>query len=304
MPMNRRAKAVFPFVILMMGMMLTAPAPRAEEYTYESMYAHYSIVKEGSVVELRHLRKSATWLESAVDLADPPRQVVDYTKVLYAGVFFADAPQQVLMIGLGGGGFNRLFNAAFTTSTLQTVDVDPMALELSKKHMGFTETARNRVTILDGRRYIKKTQEKWDWVILDAFHGGYIPFQLKTREFYQEIKKVLSPRGILISNLHNGTLLYESDVKTLQSCFSQVMLFDVPEKGNVIAIAANYDSPKMLDQLSSYQAGGANAVLRKYLDLAAMQKSILLRPGEKLERGSLLTDDYCPAEYLDTQDVN
>lgn len=290
---------------LLLGLACLCCAPfalQAEEYTYESLYTHYSIVKSGTIVELRHLRKTGAWLESAVDLSDPPSQVVHYTRTLFAGSFFADYPKQVLMIGLGGGGFNRLFNAAFTTATLQTVDVDKMALEVAQKHMGFTTSDRNKVEIMDGRQYVRRTKEKWDWVILDAFNGGYIPFHLKTREFYEQIKKAMAPEGVLISNLHEGTMLYDSDVKTLQSCFAQVMLFEVPEAGNVIAIAVKYDSPKMTDRIEKYQTGLANATLRKYLDLDAIKKSIILRPEQKQAKGDVLTDDYCPVEYLNAQD--
>lgn len=300
-PVSRNA--VWRYLIIFFVFCVAALSPRAEEFTYESLYTHYSIVKQGSVVELRHLRKKMAWLESAVDLADPPRQVVGYSKAVFSGMFFKDYPRQVLMIGLGGGGINRLFNTAFTTATLQTIDIDAMALELSKKHMGFVESDRNRVTILDGRRYVKKSSDKyWDWVILDAFHGGYIPFHLKTKEFYEEIKKILAPGGILISNLHNDTMLYDSDVKTLQACFPQVMLFEVPDTGNVIAVAASYDAPKMIDQLAQFQPAAANAVFKKYLDLDAIKKSVIMRPDEKHAQGNVLTDDYCPAEYLNSME--
>lgn len=293
---------IYRYLIAFFCLCVLAPGLRAEEWTYESVYTHYSIVKEGSVVELRHLRKETSWLESAIDLSDPPRQVVAYSTRIFSGVFFTGVPQKALMIGLGGGGINRLFNTAFTTSTLQTVDVDAMALELSKKHMGFTESDRNRVEIMDGRRYVKKSNEKWNWVILDAFHGGYIPFHLKTKEFYEEIKKILAPGGLLLSNLHSETMLYDSDVKTLQACFPQVMLFEVPDTGNVIAVAATYASPKLTDQLDKYSVSAANPVLKKYLDLDAIKKSVILKPDQKQTQGNVLTDDYCPVEYLNSME--
>lgn len=275
-------------------------AAAAQESTYESVYAHYSILKEGSVVRLRHVRKYATYIESGVDLADPLRQIVPYTRIFFAGIFFNDRPRRALMIGLGGGGFNHLFNAAFTSATLQTVELDPMALELAQKHMAFTPNDHNRVAIADGRQYVRKSKEKWDWVILDAFQGSYIPFHLKTKEFYEEIKRILSPGGILITNLHSNSLLYDADVRTLQACFGQVLLFKVSST-NVIAIAAN-DASNMRQKMKAYSIDAANPILKNYLDLESIRKSLILHPEETLARGEILTDDFCPAEYLDSQE--
>lgn len=273
----------------------------AQEYTYDSPYAHYVIRKDGTIVEMRHLRRQAEWLESAVDLSDLRRPVVPYTTRLYSGLFFKQ-PTRVMMIGLGGGGFNHLFGEAFPESTLHTVEIDPLALELSKKHMGFKESDTNVVTIRDGRQFVKKTKEQWDWVILDAFHAGYVPFHLKTKEFYAQIREKLSPDGLLISNLHSGTMLYEADLKTLQASFPQVMLFRVPDRGNVIAVAANYASPSLADQLKQFDIASAPAIVRKYIDLEGLRKTHSADLAREISADAqVLTDDYCPAEYLNSQ---
>lgn len=269
------------------------------EYVYDSAYNHYIIRRKGAVVEMLHVRETRGWRESAVDLDNPLRQVIPYTSTLFAGIFFKNNPSKVLMIGLGGGGFNRLFNAAFPGAILQSVELDPVALQLANKHMGFRETDKNLVSILDGRLFIRKTKKKWDWIILDAFRGGEVPFHLKTKEFYAETKKSLSYGGIVISNLHFGNLLYYSDVKTLQSSFSQVIFFKVRNRGNVIAIAANYDSPKLLDQVARYKISLANSVLRNYLDLQAIKEDTITLPEHTLEKtAQVLTDDFAPVEYL------
>ena len=275
----------------------------AEEFTYDSPYAHYIISQTGTVVEMRHLRKRTHWLESAVDLKDPLRPVVPYTAAMFCGDFFKTPAKQVLMIGLGGGGFNRLFAAVYTQTTLQTVEIDPMALELAKKHMGFVESDRSRVAILDGRQYVKRTPEKWDWIILDAFHGGYVPFHLKTSEFYAQIRKALVPDGIMVSNLHSGTALYESDVKTLLASFPQVAIFHVPDRSNLIAVGDNYESPKLADQWQRFSLDSASPVLRKYVDLDVLRKNVVDRPeSETSKSAQVLTDDYSPAEYLNAFD--
>lgn len=300
----QRFHARWRWALLLPVVLLFALSGRAcsQEYTYDSAYAHYIIRKSGNIVEMRHLQKQDEWLESAVDLSDMRRPVIPYTTRLFAGTFFKDQPKKVLMVGLGGGGFNALFNASFPEATLHTVEIDPMALDLAKKHMGFQEGDTNVVTIQDGRRFIKKTREKWDWVILDAFHAGFVPFHLKTSEFYGEIRKALALDGLLIINLHSGTMLYEADIKTLQRCFPQVTLFRVRDRGNVIALAANYDTPTLAEQLKQYDLSKASAVLKKYVDMKAVREDrIADLEKETSPSAQVLTDDYCPAEYLNSQ---
>ncbi len=277
-----------------------AVAAHGEDLEFDSVYAHYILRKHGSVVEMHHRSRETDWLESAVDLNDPVRQVVPYTRLLFGGVFFKE-PERVLMIGLGGGGFHRLFSVAFTNSLLQTVEIDRMALRLATEHMGFRETPRNVVTIEDGRRFVKKTQVKWDWVILDAFHGGDVPFHLKTREFYREIARVLSTNGVMISNLHRGSELFHSDVKTLVNSFSQAVFLQTPGRANVIAVAADYRSPLLSDQLRRTRESRLPAGLRRYVNLSDVPDTLMDPRPDAEEKGRVLTDDFAPTEYYNSR---
>src|SRR5690606_29620146 len=112
--------------------------------------------------------------------------VVGYTRTLYAGLFFQPRPERVLMIGLGGAGFHRLFAHAYPEALLQTVELDPKVLELCQSHMDFVPTEKTPVAIRDGRLFVKRDDRRWSWIILDAFRGGYVPPHLKTEEFYRE----------------------------------------------------------------------------------------------------------------------
>ena len=267
---------------------------------HESAYNHYEIRKRGSVMEMRHLRPSQKEIESAVDLDDPLRQVYSYTATFFAGVFHKSDPRRVLMVGLGGGAFNGLFNAAFQDAKLETVEIDSVALELSEEYMGFRQSDANKVTIMDGRRFIKKTKKSWDWIILDAFSTGEVPFYLKTRDFYAEIRRVLAPDGILICNLITGNALYDADLITLRSSFSQVILFDVPTRRNMVAIASNYESPNLTHQVESFDSSAlAGTVLDRYIDFHSIQKQLIADWRVGLNRvGPILTDDFAPVEYL------
>ena len=71
----------------------------------------------------------------------------------------------------------------------------------------------------DGRVFLNRSKEPYDLILVDAFHGGYVPFHLLTREFYALVKQRLAPGGAAAFNVHDGTKLYASTLLTLRSVF-------------------------------------------------------------------------------------
>lgn len=281
---------------------LAAYAADAGDYIerFDTLYNSLTVEKTGTLVELRARSRRGEALESAVDLADPLRLVVPYTRTLYGGLFFQPHPRRVLMIGLGGAGFHRLFAAAFPETELHTVELDAKVFELCRTHLGFAPTGRTLVTIMDGRMFVKRDRRTWDWIILDAFRGGYVPPHLKTEEFYRECAERLDERGVFMSNLHATSELYLSDIKTIQAVFPQVVLLATNERGNVIACAVKYREPSITDP-AKWPATSAitRPAFAGRLDLDAIRAEYTPIPTSLLRRARVLTDDFAPVEFLD-----
>jgi spermidine synthase len=271
---------------------------------YDTIYNSLTVERKGDIVELRARARGTYALESAVDLTDPLKLVVPYTKSLYAGLFIRPNPQKVLMIGLGGAGFHRLFTASFPEALLQTVELDPKVFELCRTRLAFQPTAKTPVAVMDGRMFVKRDRETWDWIILDAFRGGFVPPHLKTEEFYRECAARLSDTGVFISNLHATTQLYYSDLKTLQAVFPQVILFETAGRGNVIALAVKYKEPSIKDPSKWPTKEQLHRPLfADRLDLDAVRREHIAMP--ELPRGAqVMTDDFSPVEFLDAVKSN
>ena len=283
-----------------------APAVPAGDYVenFDTLYNSLTVQRNGTLVELRARSRRGEFLESAVDLADPLKLVVAYTETLYAATFLQPQPKRVLIVGLGGAGFHRLFAATWPGALLQTVELDPKVFELCQSRLGFKPTAQTPVTIADGRMFVKRDSTKWDWLILDAFRGGYIPPHLKTKEFYQECAARLSDRGVFISNLHEGTELFYSDLKTIQSVFPQVVLFNPPDSGNVIAFAVNYKTPAITDPAKWTAAAEMTMVFKGRLDVAALAAQHIPLPTKEVADATILTDDFAPVEFQNVVKTN
>ena len=282
-----------------LGLAASASGPDYIE-NYDTIYNSLTVEKRGSIVELRARARGTEALESAIDLNDPLQLVVPYTRSLYGALYLQPNPKRVLMIGLGGAGFHRLFAAAFPDSLLQTVELDPKVLELCQTRMGFTPTKRTPVEIMDGRMYVKRNKEQWDWLILDAFRGGFVPPHLKTEEFYRECAARLSDRGVFVSNLHATTELYYSDLKTIQAVFPQVVLFRTGDRGNVIACAVKYRTPVITDPARwPTPEQLARPAFQGRLNLVELWKEHAPIPTARVRNAKVLTDDFAPVEFLD-----
>lgn len=270
--------------------------------TYDTAYNSLIIERRGTIVEMRSRVHNHENNESVVDLTDPLNLLGAYTQTFYSFMLVKPEPKNALIIGLGGAAFHRLFMAAFPETTLKTVELDPKVLELSQSEMGFRPTIKTPVEIMDGRMFIKRNKTKWDVIFLDAYRGSYVPPHLKTREFYEECAKRLTDDGILVSNLHATSELFYADIKTLQSVFPQLMLFHVRgfRVGNVIAIAAKYSSPR-IDDIKLW--ADRTQLTRKLLgrvDMDTIASELVPLSWVPLNDSKILTDDFSPAEFLDT----
>ena len=296
-----------PFLVA--ALVAAVPGFAAEPVNYverfDTLYNSLTIERRDTIVEMRARAHGGEALESAVDLSDPLRLVVNYTSTLFAGLFIQPEPKRVLMIGLGGAGFHRLFTAAYPETLLQTVELDPKVYELCQSRMNFKPTARTPVALMDGRLFVKRDRAKWDWLILDAFRGGFVPPHLKTEEFYRECAARLEDRGVFISNLHSTSELYYSDLKTIRAVFPQVVIFETAGRGNVIACAVKYRTPVITDP-ATWPAPESleRAAFAGHLDLKSIRGEHAPIPEGKVRKARILTDDFAPVEFLDAMKSN
>lgn len=284
-----------------------SPAASAPDFVehFDTIYNSLTVEKRGAIVELRARARGSEALESAVNLNDPLMPVVPYTRSLYAALFIQPRPERVLMIGLGGAGFHRLFAAAHPEALLHTVELDPKVYELCQARMAFKPTANTPVTLMDGRMFVKRNRETWDWIILDAFRGGFVPPHLKTVEFYRECADRLGERGVFVSNLHATSELYYSDIKTIQAVFPQVLLFETHGRGNVIAVAVKYRQPDITNPAHWEKAGAlARPLYEGRLDLGSIARERIEIPLNRMRNARVLSDDFAPVEFLDALKVN
>ena len=144
--------------------------------------------------------------------------------------------------------------------------------QAAKTYFGLRETDRMRYLAGDGRVFLNRNSELYDLILLDAYRGGYVPFHLLTREFYALVKQRLAPGGAAAFNVHDGTKLYASTVKTLGDVFPTLDLYPTG-LGEVIAVAtASPASTRKLWSAGRRAAGastGSDFRCRKFCNAAS-----------------------------------
>ncbi len=276
------------------------PASAANGMEFNSPYNFINIDKAGSVVTFNYSLVAGRM--SAIDLARPAYQVVPYTRYYYAAELIKPNPRQVLMAGLGAGGFNRLFNLVHPDSRLVSVEIDPMILSLAQEHTGFRTGPNNEVVVEDARTFLRRSRETFDWILLDAFdRNAQIPVHLTTREFYESLSGRLADDGAVLTNLHQGTRFFASQVQTIRAVFPDVVLVPVASRTNVIVAAAKAPAGSIRKRLTA----PAPDLLARYrehgVDFDEIARNMTYERDYLAYLGEdavVLTDDFAPVESL------
>jgi spermidine synthase len=136
-----------------------------------------------------------------VTFAKTNQSAVSYAPLM-AGLAWRAHPEgrRALIIGLGGGSIPPLLADAGIES--QTVEIDPVMVEVAQAHFGF-DPARHPVVVADGRRFLADDPRQWDHVFLDAFGGDGVPVHLLTEEMMTLVDARLAPNGVVVLN-YNG----------------------------------------------------------------------------------------------------
>ena len=165
-------------------------------------------------------------------------------------------------------------------------------VELATKHFGVRAQDKFKITVADGRRYMAKSKETWDVIMIDAYRGPFVPFHLLTVEFFKVVQSKLKPGGVAVQNIEGSTMAFDSAIATMQKVFANVDIYDAG--GNVVAVA--YDGPrKTPEQLSARAAALQKEHRFRYLLPVFLPERRIVTHAVKAK---VFTDDFAPVESL------
>lgn len=115
-----------------------------------------------------------------------------------------DNPADVLIIGGGDCGLAEEVLKHKRVGTLTQVEIDASVLEFSKEHFAdfnasVFDDPRFKVEIADGAAFAAETDQRFDVILVDSTDPSGPGAVLFTTGFYQNLKRILRPGGIVVS---------------------------------------------------------------------------------------------------------
>jgi len=254
-----------------------------------SPYNDIYVIRKGDYRELWFKGDGDYFLQSRVNIVQQKQLALVYSNMMMASLLFCPNPSRLLMVGLGGGSVTNFLSKWFPNLKIDVVEIDMKVIEISKKYFFLQESNRYRIFQEDGRVFIKnrKGQNQYDWIILDAFKSGSIPYHLKTHEFYKEIRSILKPNGVVGSNLYGrGNALKPRDTKTFLSVFPNIYCFEDAERVATVLIAN--DGPRWSEE-KIHRSGKTFNKMPKPFSMQEVAENY--RAGKFIEESATRFDD-------------
>lgn len=264
-----------------------------------SLYRNIFVEDSGDLRCLKFSVKRETSNQSCIYKSDPNKMVFTYTKLAFSGLLLKPNPNRILIVGLGGGTLSNTFHQLFPEAIIDNVEIDPAVVKVAKQYFDFKENQQVTNYEKDGRIFIKRAvlkKQQYDWIILDAYNGDYIPEHLMTKEFLEETKKLLSPTGVMTANTFSLSQLYNAESATYQAVFGEFYNVRFNERGNRIIAYTNDTKPTQAELES--RADQLAPVLIKYgVDIYRVLRSMKVEQDWP-KNTRILTDQYSPANLL------
>jgi spermidine synthase len=191
--------------------------------------------------------------------------LAEYIHALY-GFLRQAGCQHVLMIGCGGGTLATMLRRVGVRVTL--IDIDAASFEIARRF--FCMPYDVECHAMDGVAFLRRTNSRYDAIVLDAFRDEKIPRQFLTSAFFALAKARLKRGGIFLANI----VVADDDDPTpdricrlMQSAWRQVRLLDTDgfENRNAVALAGAVRGlkPPRLSMRPLQRARQLAAALRK-----------------------------------------
>ncbi|MBN8766863.1 MAG: spermidine synthase [Thiobacillus sp. SCN 64-317] len=228
---------------------------------------------------LRVLRLGSRAIQSAMRVNRPWDLELAYTRAMMGFLMFNPLPQEVLMIGLGGGSLAKFIRKQRPQTRITAVEIDPRVIAAARTHFELPpDDATLSVVEADGALYVRQHPGSADVILLDGFDAGNQVEALATQTFYAACRRALKPNGMLVVNLWGRDSEFAEYFARLTRAFEgEVGWLSVQNKTNVIVFA--FAEAGALARLDAGQPQRANLSRRWGLDLRGFARDFQWAEG-------------------------
>ena len=191
----------------------------------------------------RVLAFSGKHVQSRMDLREPDALQLEYTRIMMAFLLHVPAPRAIAMVGLGGGSLPKFCHRHLPHAHVTVIEIDADVIATRDAFAVPPDGSRFCVHHADAADFMQHCEAEFDVILVDGFDQHGLSPQLATAEFFQDCKKALTPRGMLVVNLHGCDSRYETVFNQIQQTFDgYAMDVTCSKSSNRVAFASSPDS--------------------------------------------------------------
>jgi len=188
---------------------------------------------------VRTLHIGSDTVQSAMRIARPNDLEVVYTRSMMAFLLFKPDPQEVLMIGLGGGSLAKFVYHQLPRARVTAVEVNPQVVAIAHQYFLLPPNdQRLNVMVGDGVEFVRRDGLAADVLIVDGYDAESQVEALATLTFYRDCARALGDDGVLVVNLWGGDRSFNACVERIGQAFDgRVLCLPAGKPGNIAAFA-------------------------------------------------------------------
>ena len=199
--------------------------------------------------------------------------------------------ERVAILGNAAGTTARALGVYYPAAAVDGVELDPAVSRVGRRYFGLNEIPQLEVHDADARPFLRTTDQRYDLIVVDAYHQPYVPFYLATREFFALVRQHLAPGGIVALNVAavpDDKRLVQAVGTTLAAEFPQVLEWPALRFNTILL---GLTEPLAPGELERRLSSGPPAL--------APLRELLARDARPLEAsGRAWTDDRAPVEWV------
>ncbi|MBI2484377.1 fused MFS/spermidine synthase [Candidatus Uhrbacteria bacterium] len=231
----------------------------ASQVGYVSVPSSYHSIRIIDTTDSKTKRpKRSLFLNGAlhsVGYRDNPGELAhEYSR--FYGLFALTRPQpeRVLMLGGGAYAYPQNFLRSFASARMDVVEIDPAVTRVAREFFSLSDDVRLTIYHEDARTFLNRSDATYDAIFGDVFFSSYaIPFQVVTKESFEQINRLLRDDGIFIANVASAVegkkgRTIRAIYHTAKTVFEHVYIFPLtPDKPdamqNVMLVATKKGNP-------------------------------------------------------------
>jgi len=207
-------------------------------------HASLSIARSANHLELRSGNNA---LQSVINLKFPHQLELKNLEYLMGVMLFLPTPQNILILGTGGGSLIHFLRFHYPRCRLTSVDLDTEQQALMHQKMLLPEPSESLLYVIDdAAHYLQHCHQQFDLILVDIFSGSQSPDWLLEFSSIQQMHGLLGDQGavaynLLIDSKHFFRMFY----RNLTRLFArQALILSVEGYDNTIAYGFRYRPPQ------------------------------------------------------------